>query len=264
MKKFGIIGMPLGHSFSPGYFNEKFQNENIDAIYEKHELKNIADLVELLEEEQELCGLNVTIPYKEKVMEYLDYVSPEARSVGAVNVIKVSHDTESTVEGLKRKVTRKKYYTEGYNSDVFGFMNSIKPFLSSYHKKALILGTGGASKAINYSLRNLGLETLFVSRTVRDEMITYEQITPEMLEEYLVIVNCTPCGMSPHYNECPKLPYEALTSRHILYDLIYNPDETLFLKKGKAQGAMTKNGLEMLLLQADESWRIWNDTKRKS
>lgn len=253
----------MGHSFSPGYFNEKFQNEHIDAIYEKHELKNIADLIELLEEEPELCGLNVTIPYKEKVMEYLDYVSPEARAVGAVNVIKVTHDTESTVEELKRKVTRKKYHTEGYNSDVFGFMNSIRPFLTSHHKKALILGTGGASKAINYSLRHLGLDTLFVSRSVREEMITYEQVTPELLQDYLVIVNCTPCGMSPHYSECPQLPYEALTSRHILYDLIYNPNETLFLKKGKEQGAMTKNGLEMLLLQADESWRIWNDIKRR-
>jgi shikimate dehydrogenase len=180
--------------------------------------------------------------------------------VGAVNVIRVTHDTDSgTVKGLKSKVTGKKeYYTEGYNSDVFGFINSIRPLLMSYHKKALILGTGGASKAINYSLQKLGLETMFVSRTERDNMITYEQITPELMQEYLVIVNCTPCGMAPHYDECPNLPYEALTSRHILYDLIYNPDETLFLKKGKQHGAMTKNGLEMLLLQADESWRLWN------
>ena len=260
MRKFGIIGNPLGHSFSPGYFNEKFLNEHIDAVYEKHELKNIADLPELLDKEEFLCGLNVTIPYKEKVMEYLDYISPEARSVGAVNVIKVTHTNDvGTIKELKSKVTGKKtYYTEGYNSDVFGFINSMRPLLMSYHKKALILGTGGASKAINYSLQQLGLETVFVSRTVRDDMITYSQITPEMMQEYLVIVNCTPCGMAPHYDECPDIPYDALTSRHILYDLIYNPDETLFLKKGKEQGAMTKNGLEMLLLQADESWRLWN------
>lgn len=246
MKKFGIIGYPLGHSFSPGYFNEKFANEGIDAHYDKYELPVITDLQAIIDYTPDLCGFNVTIPYKEKVMSYLDNVSPEARAIGAVNVV---------------KVTRKdgdQPYLEGYNSDVIGFMRSIQPLLDKHHKKALILGTGGASKAVNYGLHQFGLETILVSRSQKDKTIQYQQITPELLNEYTVIVNCTPCGMAPHFNECPDIPYEALTKQHLLYDLIYNPDETLFLKKGKAQGALTKNGLEMLLLQAEAGWEIWN------
>lgn len=246
MKKFGIIGYPLGHSFSPGYFNEKFANEGIDAHYDKYELPVITDLQAIIDYTPDLCGFNVTIPYKEKVMSYLDNVSPEARAIGAVNVV---------------KVTRKdgdQPYLEGYNSDVIGFMRSIQPLLDKHHKKALILGTGGASKAVNYGLHQFGLETVLVSRSQKDKTIQYQQITPELLNEYTVIVNCTPCGMAPHFNECPDIPYEALTKQHLLYDLIYNPDETLFLKKGKAQGALTKNGLEMLLLQAEAGWEIWN------
>lgn len=245
MKKFGIIGYPLGHSFSPGYFNEKFQNEGIDAVYEKHELPSITEFPEVISANPELAGLNVTIPYKEKVMEYLDFVSPEATAIGAVNVIKVEHKGKNTI-------------LKGFNSDVIGFSRSISPLLESHHKKALILGTGGASKAVNYALHQLGLETVFVSRTQKDGTIQYENITPELLKEYEVIVNCTPCGMAPHFDECPALPYEALTSANLLYDLIYNPDETLFLKNGRKQGAITKNGLEMLLLQAEGSWEIWN------
>ncbi|MBQ0074790.1 MAG: shikimate dehydrogenase [Prevotella sp.] len=245
MRKFGIIGYPLGHSFSPDYFNEKFKNENIDAIYEKYELPVITDLQAIIDYTQELCGFNVTIPYKEKVMTFLDTVSPEARAIGAVNVVRVSHR-----DG--------KPYLEGFNSDLIGFTRSIKPLLSANHKKALILGTGGACKAVNYGLHQLGLETLIVSRSKKDNTIQYEQITPELLEEYKVIVNTTPCGMSPHFEECPQLPYESLTSQHLLFDLIYNPDETMFLKKGKKQGAITKNGLEMLLLQAEAGWEIWN------
>lgn len=260
MQKYGIIGYPLGHSFSPGYFNTKFENEHINAVYEKYELSSITEFPQLLEQNPELYGINVTIPYKEKVMEYLDFISPEARAVGAVNVIRISHNANRLkVKGLSSKVAGKKFFTEGFNSDVFGFKNSIRPLLPSNNRKALILGTGGASKAINYSLNNLGLETLFVSRTERDNMITYEQLTPEIMSEYHVIVNCTPCGMSPHFDECPNIPYDSLTPHHLLYDLIYNPNETLFLKKGKERGATTKNGLEMLLLQADESWRLWND-----
>lgn len=246
MKKFGIIGYPLGHSFSPGYFNEKFENEHIDAHYDKYELPIITDLQGVLDYTPELCGFNVTIPYKEKVMAYLDVISPEARAIGAVNVVKVTHKDNG------------KPYLEGFNSDIIGFSRSIQPILEKHHKKALILGTGGASKAVNYGLKQLGLETLFVSRTMRDNTIQYAQITPQLLEEYTVIVNCTPCGMAPHFEECPDIPYEALTSKHLLYDLIYNPDETLFLKKGKEQGAITKNGLEMLLLQAEAGWEIWN------
>lgn len=246
MKRFGIIGYPLGHSFSPGYFNEKFENEGIDAHYDKYELPVITDLQAVIDYTPDLCGFNVTIPYKEKVMSYLDSVSPEARAIGAVNVVKVSRKDGN------------KPYLEGYNSDVIGFTRSIQPLLDNHHKKALILGTGGASKAVNYGLHQFGIETVLVSRSQKDKTIQYQQITPEMLAEYTVIVNCTPCGMAPHFNECPDIPYEALSKQHLLYDLIYNPDETLFLKKGKAQGALTKNGLEMLLLQAEAGWEIWN------
>ena len=246
MKKFGIIGYPLGHSFSPGYFNEKFANEGIDAHYDKYELPVITDLQAIIDYTPDLCGFNVTIPYKEKVMSYLDNVSPEARAIGAVNVVKVTRKDGDTP------------YLEGYNSDVIGFMRSIEPLLDKHHKKALVLGTGGASKAVSYGLHQFGIETVLVSRSQKDKTIQYQQITSELLNEYMVIVNCTPCGMAPHFNECPDIPYEALTKQHLLYDLVYNPDETLFLKKGKAQGALTKNGLEMLLLQAEAGWEIWN------
>lgn len=245
MKKFGLIGYPLGHSFSPGYFNEKFQNEGIEAVYERYELKSINELQEVISANPELMGLNVTKPYKEKVMQYLDYVSPDAMSIGAVNVIKVEHKGEG--------VTLK-----GYNTDAPGFQKSIESMLYKHHRKALILGTGGASKAIDHALHKLGIETVIVSRSQKVGTIQYSQITPALVREYEVIVNCTPCGMSPNFDECPILPYEALTPDNILYDLIYNPDETLFLRKGREHGAVTKNGLEMLLLQADYSWEIWN------
>ena len=245
MKKFGIIGYPLGHSFSPGYFNEKFQNEGIDAIYEKYELPVITDLQAIIDYTQDLCGLNVTIPYKEKVMSYLDVISPEARAIGAVNVVKVTNK-----DGKK--------HLEGYNSDLIGFTRSIQPLLEAHHKKALVLGTGGASKAVMYGLHKLGIETMLVSRYQKNNTIQYEQIDEEVMKEYTVIVNCTPCGMAPHFDECPAIPYCHITPKHLLFDLIYNPDETLFLKNGREQGAVTKNGLEMLLLQAEGAWEIWN------
>lgn len=245
MDKYGLIGYPLGHSFSIGYFNERFENENIDAEYINFEIPTIDDLPEVLASNPQLKGLNVTIPYKEKVLPFLDSVSPEARAIGAVNVIRVTHKGN--------KVTLK-----GFNSDVIGFTKSIEPMLEKHHKKALILGTGGASKAINYGLKSLGLETVFVSRYERPGTIQYESITPEVVKEYNVIVNCTPLGMYPQSDVCPKLPYEALDSHSILYDLIYNPDQTLFMKKGLAHGAQVKNGLEMLLLQAFASWEFWN------
>ena len=245
MDKYGLIGYPLGHSFSIGYFNERFENENIDAEYINFEIPTIDDLPEVLASNPQLKGLNVTIPYKEKVLPFLDSVSPEARAIGAVNVIRVTHKGN--------KVTLK-----GFNSDVIGFTKSIEPMLEKHHKTALILGTGGASKAINYGLKSLGLETVFVSRYERPGTIQYESITPEVVKEYNVIVNCTPLGMYPQSDVCPKLPYEALDSHNILYDLIYNPDQTLFMKKGLAHGAQVKNGLEMLLLQAFASWEFWN------
>ena len=250
MDKYGLIGYPLGHSFSIGYFNEKFQNECIDATYENFEIPSIENLTEILDSNPELKGLNVTIPYKEKVISYLDSISPEARAIGAVNVIKVNH------KGNKTEL-------KGYNSDVIGFTQSIEPLLERYHKKALVLGSGGASKPIIFNLKSLGIGTLTVSRYERHGCVRYEDITPEMIKEYNVIVNCTPCGMYPQTDDCPNLPYEAMDSHTLLYDLIYNPDETLFLKKGKAQGATVKNGLEMLLLQAFASWNFWNSDADK-
>ena len=236
MDKYGLIGYPLGHSFSKNYFNEKFENENIDAQYINFEIPNIENLVEVLDLNPELKGLNVTIPYKEKVISYLDYISPEARAIGAVNVLRVSH---------------------------IGFTKSIEPLLERFHKKALILGTGGASKAINYGLKSLGLETVFVSRFKRPGTIQYEDVTPDVVKEYNVIVNCTPVGMYPNVEQCPKLPYEAMDQHTLLYDLIYNPDETLFMHNGSEHGATVKNGLEMLLLQAFASWEFWNGKEQK-
>jgi len=246
MDKYGLIGYPLGHSFSVSYFNEKFANENIDAKYINFEIPKIENLVEILASTPDLKGLNVTIPYKEKVMQYLDTISPEARAIGAVNVIRVTHKGNNTT-------------LKGYNSDVIGFTKSIEPMLEKYHKKALILGTGGASKAVAYGLRSLGLEYLFVSRNKKESVITYDEVTPELVKEYNVIVNCTPLGMYPNVDTCPDIPYEAMDSHTILYDLIYNPDETLFMKKGAKYGANTKNGIEMLLLQAFASWEFWNE-----
>ncbi|MBR2249384.1 MAG: shikimate dehydrogenase [Prevotella sp.] len=247
MDKYGLIGFPLGHSFSISYFNQKFADEGINAKYENFEISSIDQLQEIIDTNITLRGLNVTIPYKEKVIEYLDSITPEAQAIGAVNVIRVTH------EGNDVKL-------KGYNSDVIGFTQSIEPMLDKkWHKKALILGTGGASKAINYGLKSLGLETVFVSRYQRPGTIQYESITPDVVKEYNVIVNCTPVGMYPHTEECPPLPYEAMDYHTILYDLIYNPDETLFMRRGREQGAEVKNGLEMLLLQAFASWEFWHE-----
>ena len=247
MDKYGLIGYPLGHSFSISYFNQKFHDEDNDAVYENFEIPTIDALPEVLSQNPELKGLNVTIPYKEKVLPFLDSISPEARSIGAVNVIRITHQGKDTI-------------LKGYNSDVIGFTKSIEPMIDKkWHNKALILGTGGASKAIDYGLRNLGLETVFVSRYEKTGTIQYKDITPEVIREYNVIVNCTPLGMYPHTEECPQLPYEAMDSHTILYDLIYNPDETLFMKQGEKYGAQTKNGLEMLLLQAFASWEFWHE-----
>ena len=250
MDKYGLIGFPLGHSFSKNFFNEKFENENIDAESINFEIPNIEGLVEILDVNPELRGLNVTIPYKEKVISYLDYISPEARAIGAVNVIRVTH------KGNKLTL-------RGYNSDVIGFTKSIEPLLERFHRRALILGTGGASKAINYGLKSLGLETVFVSRYKRPGTIQYEDITPEVIKDYNVIVNCTPVGMYPKVEECPLLPYEAMDNHTLLYDLIYNPDRTLFMQKGAEHGATVKNGLEMLLLQAFASWDFWNGKEQE-
>lgn len=245
MDRYGLIGYPLGHSFSKAFFNQKFEDEGLDAEYENYEITTIESLPEIVDTTPELKGLNVTIPYKRQVMDYLDSVSPEAARVGAVNVIRIKRQEKKTI-------------LKGYNSDVIGFAQSIEPMLEKYHKKALILGTGGASNAVDFVLKNLGLQTQKVSRTKKENAIEYKDVTAETVEEYNVIVNCTPCGMYPNTEECPMLPYEAINGRNILYDLIYNPDNTLFMKKGIQQGATVKNGLEMLLLQAFASWDFWN------
>lgn len=245
MDKYGLIGYPLGHSFSISYFNQKFEDEGIDAQYVNFEIPNIDSLPEVLASNPNLVGFNITIPYKEKVIPFLDHVSPEARAIGAVNVVRVMHEGKKTL-------------LKGYNSDVIGFTQSIEPMLERYHKKALVLGTGGASKAISFGLRHLGLETISVSRYERPGTIQYDKITPEIIKEYNVVVNCTPLGMYPKTDACPDLPYEAMDNHTILYDLIYNPDETLFMKRGAEYGAQTKNGLEMLLLQAFASWEFWH------
>ena len=250
MDKYGLIGYPLGHSFSISYFNQKFADENINAKYVNFEIPSIDILPEIIAKNPELKGLNVTIPYKEKVIDFLDSISPEARAIGAVNVIRVTREGNKTL-------------LKGFNSDVIGFTQSIEPMLDKkWHQKALILGTGGASKAINFGLKSLGLETVFVSRYERPETIQYSKITPEVIREYNVIVNCTPLGMYPHTEECPDLPYEAMDSHTILYDLIYNPDQTLFMRRGAEHGADVKNGLEMLLLQAFASWEFWNGKEK--
>ena len=234
MQKYGLLGYPLGHSFSKTYFNQKFEAEKIDAEYLNFEIPSIKEIKNVIKENPELNGLNVTIPYKEQVIPYLDDLDDDARQIGAVNVIKFT-------KGLFGKLKLK-----GYNSDIIGFKQSIDPLLKETHRKALILGTGGASKAVFH-----------VSRKPKEFCITYDEITPKTMEQYTVIVNTTPLGMFPNIDSCPDIPYDLLTPNHLLYDLLYNPDETLFMKKGKEKGAVVKNGLEMLLLQAFAAWEIW-------
>lgn len=247
MDKYGLIGYPLKHSFSIGYFNEKFKSENIDAEYVNFEIPSINDFMEVIEEHPNLRGLNVTIPYKEQVIPFLDELDPDTAKIGAVNVIKIIKQPKGKVRLI------------GYNSDIIGFTNSIQPLLQEHHKRALILGTGGASKAVYRGLQNLDIDCIFVSRSHKaNGTLTYQELTPEIMEMYTIIVNCTPLGMYPNVDSCPDIPYELLTSNHLLYDLLYNPNVTLFMKKGEERGAVTKNGLEMLLLQAFAAWEIWN------
>lgn len=247
MKKFGLIGFPLGHSFSKKYFTEKFEQENIDARYDLYELANINDF-ETLKEKFKFFGLNVTIPYKEKIIQYLDEIDETASIIGAVNVIKFICE-----EGKMR--------LKGYNSDAIGFENSIKPHLKPFYKKALILGTGGASKAINYVLQKNEIQTTFVTRFDKIGMLTYEQLDEESIKENLIIINATPIGTFPDFDECPNIPYKFLTNKHLLFDVVYNPAETMFLKNGKARGANTLNGEDMLTGQAAAAWEIWNSNE---
>ncbi len=244
---FGIIGYPLSHSFSRQYFNQKFEAEGIDARYDNFEIADIGDLMEVVAENQNLVGLNVTIPYKQQVIPYLTEIDEDAARIGAVNVIKITRGADNGDVRLK-----------GYNSDVIGFVDSVKPLLTDADRHALVLGTGGASKAVGQGLGKLGLGVTFVSRTAREGVITYADLTPGVMAANTVIVNTTPVGMYPHVDECPDIPYDLLTPSHLCYDVLYNPDKTLFLKRAEAQGARVKNGIEMLLLQAFGAWNMWN------
>lgn len=242
MDRYGIIGFPLGHSFSRAFFTEKFQKEHIDAEYVNFEIPSAHLLPEIVRSNPHLRGLNVTLPYKEAVIPMLDSMSDEAREIGAVNVIQVR-------EGRLK----------GFNSDIIGFMDSLRPLLKPWRQHALVLGTGGASRAIRVGLERLGLDWTYVSRTAAEGRLTYSALTPEVMEHFQVIVNCSPVGMFPKVDACPDIPYHLLSPRHLLYDLVYNPEETLFLKRGAQQGATIKNGLEMLHLQALASWEFWNE-----
>ena len=239
MRHFGIIGYPLIHSFSAKYFNEKFESEKIDAEYSLYPTENLTGerMNELM---NSLDGMNVTMPYKKDVIAYLDRLDETAEAIGAVNVI---HDRV------------------GYNTDCLGFIDSIRPLLREYDKKALVLGTGGASKAVCFGLKKLGISPTLVSRTPQEGMLGYDDLSEAVMSDYTVIVNCTPLGMAPEEETFPPIPYEYISARHLLFDCVYNPEKTLFLQKGKVQGATTRNGMEMLYGQAKAAWKIWNNNK---
>ncbi len=248
MKTFGLIGHRLGYSFSRNFFTEKFAAENLsEHEYVNFELDSIDEFPGIFDGKNIIAGLNCTIPYKQQIMQFMDEIDSEAAKIGAVNTVKITNKNG-------------KRYLKGFNTDIYGFENSLLPMLESKHKKALILGTGGASKAIKYILIKLQID--YVSASIEEELfekeIRYNQINDELLKEYLIIIHATPIGTFPNVDNCPDIPYQSITSNHVLFDLVYNPEETLFLKKGKAQGAKIKNGLEMLHLQAIRAWEIWN------
>lgn len=244
MNKYGLIGFPLGHSFSKKYFSEKFETGKIDATYNLYELADISQFT-ALKDDSTLCGLNVTIPYKEKIIPFLDEVDATAARIGAVNVIKFIRSGN-------------KLLLKGYNSDAVGFEASIKPLLKPHHTKALILGTGGASKAIEFVMNKLNIQTVFVSRNPTSGMISYAELDAETIKDYTIIINATPVGTFPHIDACPDIPYQFLSSEHLVFDVVYNPAKTLFLKKSEQRGATILNGEKMLELQAEAAWEIWN------
>jgi shikimate dehydrogenase len=247
MRKFGLIGFPLGHSFSKKYFAEKFAKENItDCSYENFPIQNLNLFPELIAGDPEICGLNVTIPYKTDILKYIDESEPAINEIGAVNVLKI------------RRINRK-IRISGYNSDVTGIRDSILPVMNDRLKSALILGTGGSSRAVSYALKKLGLKVTLVSRKRRPGIIGYEDITAELLKKTDLIVNTTPLGLFPNTSAKPEIDYSLLNKNHILFDLVYNPELTSFLEAGKERGCKIITGLKMLYSQADRSWEIWND-----
>ena len=257
MRKFGLLGHPLGHSFSRQFHNDRFAQMGIDALYENFDLDDISLLPALLQRESKLWGLNVTIPYKQAVMQYLDELDPLAERIGAVNVVRVKHlsaddPTPTRIPGL---------WLKGFNSDIVGFSDSLRSMLKGQERQALVLGTGGASRAVFVALQDLGITPTYVSRTAAEGRFSYEQLTQEIMQSHRVIVNCTPLGMFPKTDACPDIPYQFLTPDHICFDCVYNPAETLFMQKAAAQGAQVKCGYEMLVGQAIESYRLWTEDK---
>lgn len=240
--RFGLVGKHISYSFSKGYFTQKFKELAQDNYsYENFDLAQIEDFRDLVLLNKNLKGLNVTIPYKEEVIQYLDELHPKAKKIGAVNTIKF------TKKGLK-----------GYNTDIYGFKESIKPYIKKHHKKALILGTGGASKAVAFVFGELGIKYSYVSRNPKKNQLGYADLNGEVFKKYTIIVNCTPLGTFPKIEDKPAIPYEFIDKRHLLFDLIYNPEKTAFLLEGEKRGATISNGLRMLELQAEKSWAIWN------
>lgn len=242
-KRFGLLGRNINYSFSKGYFSEKFEKEKLEGCtYENFDIQEIKAFPEIIKNNPDIKGMNVTIPYKEVVIPFLDKLSKKAAIIGAVNTIKITKSGK----------------LKGYNTDYYGFLESLKPLLQPHHKKALILGTGGASKGVAFALEELGILYTFVSRQATENAISYEQINDLTFDDYQIIINSSPVGTSPNIEAFPLIPYQYFTQNHIAYDLIYNPAETQFLKKATAQGAQTKNGLDMLIFQAEKAWEIWN------
>jgi len=243
-EQYGLLGKSLGHSFSKAYFTEKFLKEKIDAVYDNFELEDIGQLPELLRSQPDLRGLNVTIPYKKTVIPYLNHLSDEARTIGAVNTIKIQN-------GI----------TTGHNTDAHGFLKSLRPFLTLHHDKALLLGNGGAAAAARYALESLGVFCLNVQRhgAVNGKSVLWQDLNERAIGQFKLIVNCTPLGMWPDTESIPTLSYDALTSDHLLFDMVYNPSVTRFMEKGRARGAITMNGSDMLRFQAERAWEIWQN-----
>lgn len=243
MPNFGLIGKNISYSFSKNHFTAKFENDELDYAYENFDIQDISEFPSIIKNHSELFGLNVTIPYKESIIPYLDELNDTAEEIGAVNTIKI--DTSGKLIG--------------YNTDYYGFQKSIEPLLKPHHKKALILGTGGASKGVAYGLKNLNIPFDFVSRQKNEHaLFNYDDLSDAIIESYQVIINCTPIGTYPNVNECPNIPYDGLTRNHLLYDLIYNPIQTKFLICGEIKGATIVNGFQMLELQAEKAWDIWS------
>ncbi|WP_338409866.1 shikimate dehydrogenase [uncultured Flavobacterium sp.] len=242
-KKYGLVGKNISYSFSKKYFTDKFKTLHFENCqYENFDIPDINHFKEIIKVSKGIKGLNVTIPYKEAIIPFLNSLSKNAKKIGSVNTVVIS----------------KKKKLKGYNTDYYGFKKSLKPMLLSHHKKALILGSGGASKGVAYALKKLNIEYDFVSRNADEFQISYAEIDTSLFEEYTIIINTTPLGTFPNVDEAPNLNYNLFTNKHIAFDLVYNPEETLFMKQAKANGAQVKNGLDMLVFQAEKSWQIWN------